>query len=349
MKKNLSIQALRAIAFLLVFLGHANMIPRGYASFGVSIFIVLSGFLMAMSYSEKKCEIGFSSQIKFSKAHIKKLYPLHIVCMVGMLLFCDFSMINILKCALNIFLVQAWFPSIAISQSLNGVAWYLSTCTFLYFMFPILWKKIKLIKIRKSIFVFFLVYVTMIALRVATVNITVLDETFSDWFYYVCPFYRLGDFLIGVIVGNICLKIPHCNFGKSIYTFMEAIAFSLLTIIGYLQTIVVKNMFFKIFFTSTLIDLPLSVLLVILFWENKGRICNFLNNRVLIVIGNYSGVLFLTHYVSLAWGRYLMNKFFDISSYYIIAIISIVFSFILGIIYLKIQQNYPNLRKLKIK
>lgn len=67
MKKNLSIQALRAIAFLLVFLGHANMIPRGYASFGVSIFIVLSGFLMAMSYSEKNVKSDLVHKLNFQK------------------------------------------------------------------------------------------------------------------------------------------------------------------------------------------------------------------------------------------------------------------------------------------
>ena len=41
-----------------MFLGHARIIPSGYSAFGVSIFVVLSGFLLANSYNI--CYILFS-------------------------------------------------------------------------------------------------------------------------------------------------------------------------------------------------------------------------------------------------------------------------------------------------
>lgn len=49
-----SIQSLRAIAFLAVFMSHSRLFGLGFlGAWGVSIFFVLSGFLMVYSYYPK--------------------------------------------------------------------------------------------------------------------------------------------------------------------------------------------------------------------------------------------------------------------------------------------------------
>ena len=54
-----SLQILRAIAFLEIFLGHCG-ITFFTGAFGVSIFIVLSGFCMALNYLPKADKISLS-------------------------------------------------------------------------------------------------------------------------------------------------------------------------------------------------------------------------------------------------------------------------------------------------
>ena len=73
-KKRLAgIQTLRAIAFLEIFLGHCG-IQWCAASFGVSIFMILSGFCMAINYLPKADRLNLSpvSCVKFAFDKIKK-------------------------------------------------------------------------------------------------------------------------------------------------------------------------------------------------------------------------------------------------------------------------------------
>lgn len=50
-----SIQGLRAIAFIFIFLSHAEIIAAGPA--GVSIFLVLSGFCLSYAYMDRPVEL----------------------------------------------------------------------------------------------------------------------------------------------------------------------------------------------------------------------------------------------------------------------------------------------------
>lgn len=89
-QKSNQIQALRGIAFLGVFLSHTGLKWFGATGhWGVSIFLVLSGFLMFVSYSgNNRIErISIWNNIAFSWGKSKKLYPLHICTMVAMMLF----------------------------------------------------------------------------------------------------------------------------------------------------------------------------------------------------------------------------------------------------------------------
>ena len=64
-----SIQALRALAFLGIFLSHARA-PVSWAQLGVSVFFVLSGCLMTCNYYDKEMEISIKKNSIFA---IKKL------------------------------------------------------------------------------------------------------------------------------------------------------------------------------------------------------------------------------------------------------------------------------------
>ena len=141
-----SLQALRAFAFLGIFFSHADFFVS-WPGLGVSVFYVMSGFLMTYRYEKTDVSATLKSNFLFSINKIKKLYPLHIITMCCAIVLSVASIIHsglkiksiiglFLKIFLNVTLLQTWIPSSSINTSLNGVAWYLSVTLFLYFLFP---------------------------------------------------------------------------------------------------------------------------------------------------------------------------------------------------------------------
>ena len=80
-----SLQGLRACGLLSIFFSHS---VEGYASFGaagVSIFLILSGFLLAYGYLQRDTALrqpSLANNLRFAVQKIKKLYPLHLVTML---------------------------------------------------------------------------------------------------------------------------------------------------------------------------------------------------------------------------------------------------------------------------
>lgn len=71
-KKIPSLQGVRAMAFLSIFLFHITVVGR-WGPYGVSIFLVLSGFLMSYHYGSK-CERlprGIVSRLRYAYQKIK--------------------------------------------------------------------------------------------------------------------------------------------------------------------------------------------------------------------------------------------------------------------------------------
>ena len=111
-----AIQGLRAIAFICIFLHHSGIEkycgPLG--PFGVSIFIILSGFLMGAKHISNDTKLSFSPLFAIRK--IVKLYPLHIITMVMCIVylmvtsqFIDNTKLA-LQTVLHTFLIQIWSP-----------------------------------------------------------------------------------------------------------------------------------------------------------------------------------------------------------------------------------------------
>lgn len=73
-----SIQGLRAVAYIAIFISHTGTGDYGcLGAWGVSVFLVMSGFLMMMSYLKKDNIPKFG--LGFAWGKVKKLYPLHVV------------------------------------------------------------------------------------------------------------------------------------------------------------------------------------------------------------------------------------------------------------------------------
>lgn len=148
-----SLTAIRGIAALIVVLFHihetfpeqqlflVSLFRNG--SFGVDLFFVLSGFIMAHVYMVEPRHGGFAAfAIRFLKARLARIYPLHLATLLataGLVLalpgFAErypkyFGTESFL---LNLLLVQNWG---LIGPSWNMVSWSISAEWFMYLAFP---------------------------------------------------------------------------------------------------------------------------------------------------------------------------------------------------------------------
>ena len=76
-----ALQGLRTVAFFAIFLSHSRIGQLGcLGAWGVSVFFVLSGFLMLYSYYPREETPAFG--LRFAWRKIRTLYPLHLITML---------------------------------------------------------------------------------------------------------------------------------------------------------------------------------------------------------------------------------------------------------------------------
>jgi peptidoglycan/LPS O-acetylase OafA/YrhL len=147
-----AVTGLRVIAALIVFLSHARVLPifenravqEGYtrifentATFAMSCFVVLSGFVLTWS-----TRVGETAR-RFYRRRIFKMFPNHVVVYAAILglLIAGGASLSVLPALANLFLVQAWVPDLSLSvlfNAVNGPTASLSVEWLLCLAFPLL-------------------------------------------------------------------------------------------------------------------------------------------------------------------------------------------------------------------
>lgn len=324
-KKIKSLQAVRFIAFIIIFLVHTDAINGSFGGVGVSIFLVLSGFVMTYAYWEKEMNYSIKGAIQFSINKIKKLYPLHIVTMLGVLLLMVPNVIKNATCSsvmklvnqvlANVLLLKAFIPREDIYFSLNGVSWYLSVCLFVYIIFPLIQNKIRDTSIDQAIKNICMLYVIQIAI---VASVFIISDVYKfnmeiiSGVTYVSPIFRSIDFLAGVNLCVVFKKNVH-NLNAKVYTVWESILVvaTILSSIIYLciQSATNKSLLENIISRSAVMFLPISIAIVYLFAINKGLITKMMANRFFIYIGNISAYTFLIHTVVIRYLDAIVSHF----------------------------------------
>ena len=218
-----SLQALRAVAFGAIFLHHCGLKFGG--GWGVSVFLILSGFLMVYNHQGDSLDIferGMIQKIKgvmmFSWNKIRKLYPLHIAMSIIAIPFMVNSLVKLdgyisydragFLCLANLLLVQSWFPPEWIRYSMNNLSWYLCVCVLLYSVFPFLRALVNGKDERDCISIIGVLYIVQVLLG-QIINGVLIYAGFEfdivQGLTYNFPVFRLFDFVIGCFLGRLFL------------------------------------------------------------------------------------------------------------------------------------------------
>lgn len=221
-----SLTSFRFLAALAIVLFHANTnfpLFRGeYLNVaclhGVSLFFVLSGFILTTVYFEA----DFSQRrhwVSFLRKRIGRIWPLHVSALIFQAVAVPTSVVLLTFGYLpvllgNIALLHAWLPSKSTPFYLNPPSWSVSTEWFFYLVFPLL-----LVGLRRSIWIpiafaiLSLGTVTLISnlnLAVASVGGVSLEDML-----YKNPLARIPEFVAGMVTavafrrGKANIKCPY--------------------------------------------------------------------------------------------------------------------------------------------
>lgn len=307
-EKILSLQALRGLAFLGIFFVHTRA-PVSWATLGVSTFFVLSGCLLYYRNGKQELPCSLKKNMLFARKKMKKLYPLHIATMcltVIMYLIIwkhnGFTMKDVAymlaAIGLNITLLQSWVPYNPMNVSLNGVAWFLSSAMFLYFMFPYIRRWMKK-RTNTQLLISYLLFLSG-ELLVCIVMTYILgsESPVYKWLTYCFPVFRLSDFFAGCCLGKCWAETgerENVSFAKA--SVCEILVFLITTGVHLWSAQMYPDLLSQAANNGTTLFQPFAVMWVWLFIHKRGILTKILTNRFTVFLGDISPHTFLIHFV----------------------------------------------------
>jgi len=178
-----------------------------FGAVGVTLFFVLSGFVLTMSYGQKT-ELDYHFYVR----RFARIYPVYLFSLLSTLPI--FLILPVgeqlqtfqfwLVLLLDIFLIQSYFYPVAMLWH-GGASWSLSVEVFFYATFPFFLKMVK----RLSTFKLYLWIVVFTILSIIPGLIAIaFPSEFIARHVYTNPFSRLPEFVVGMLFGMLCLQKP---------------------------------------------------------------------------------------------------------------------------------------------
>ena len=328
-KRITAFQGLRGYAILMIFISHCNYILNDYdkncfthlGGLGVSIFVMLSGHLLAFQNHETNSLFS----IDRIKRSLKKFYPLHIVTLVISLPLCIGVFLHgdavkqIIKLMLNAFFVQAWIPSSGVYFSFNAVSWYLSLTMFFVIVGPITLKMIK--RIDRKVVPFVLSAILLFEFAWAFIF---QNKPFAHWIIYILPAVRYIDYL----AGGALLKVVSSYKSKPNVPFIAVISFGIAALLMIIFTFLSLNSNSEYFSVAAWFIPSILIIAATALGDEASKIISVVfSNRIIQHIGNISFEIFLIHQLVIRYLTIIFDKAFDyhgVFIYVIALVISII-------------------------
>ena len=349
-----SFVGLRSIFALAIFVHHLDILKdmnipsfdklysflyEGYI--GVNFFFILSGFLVTYGY-ERRIKENKVSESQFIFYRFARLWPLHIVTLIfSSFVYGTFGAWFSQSFWVNIFMLQSFIPVSGAAFSFNGLAWCISVEMFFYIVFCAL---IYLSRNKKILLLLILMGSSALTIH--------YSEQFNNisWLIYINPFFRLMDFVAGMILCDI-----YSNFkfvvSKAAINICEFLAMALLVVCMTLG--VCYNVSWLVRYDLYYL-IPISILILVFGVGSRldgggGILSAALSSGMLQYLGNISFEFYLVHQMIL----YLLKEkmFLYINSLKAVGIYSLL-AFSLSVIVASVlhyfigEPTYKKMRKM---
>lgn len=318
-----ALTGLRAVAALLVVLFHykylvpglaqsadagARIVQAGYV--GVSLFFVLSGFILAYTYLDPDGRMR-GSLSDFWFARFARIYPVYFVALlIALPIFLDITLIHPvgvmkLKDTLRTafvtpLLLQGWTPKRA--WLWNGPGWSLSAEAFFYLLFPVFGVAIAK-KSIKWIIAIALVAFGCILLPQLVYGATrpegltrINASTYGPWvaFLKFSPLIHLPQFVLGIATGVLFLRRREKD-SRS----MRMAWLATLSVAGSVVVLALSHRIPYLLLQGGLLA-PLFAVVIYSLACGRGVIAAILSNTISMRLGEASYALYLVH-MPLSW------------------------------------------------
>ena len=256
----------------------------GRGSFAVSLFFVLSGFILAYTYATPDSTLRGTAGA-FYRARFARIYPVYLTGLLLALATPDPFYPNTpraLALLPTLALVQSWLPSLV--QAINGPGWSLSAEAFFYALFPLLLRTCLRMGTRQRIGLIAVLWLgsALVQHQAALVG---AGETLD-----ILPLARLPEFLIGILACGIWSARRRHEWGARRCDLVAVSSIgSALLVLGY-----APDAWNQVLLTGGLA--PLWALLLYALATGRGTITRTLGCRPLATLGAASYSLYILHW-----------------------------------------------------
>ena len=316
-----SLTGLRVVAMMTIFCSHLSYLAEtpfhGFYSlissgrFGVNFFLVLSGFVLALGYSDKLHAYSISQDVRFVKRRISKIYIPYLLTMILAIPLYIYNEtltegsldvpLLIRRLVINIGLVQSAIPFLKYSASINEVSWFISTIFIIYLFTPGILrlnnkaaKHCTLLKLAFQIFAVLAFYCGVYMVIRQIEYISFADRGLS--IIYRSPLIRLVPFLLGIVAYNI-----DCFLGD--FQIKNASFVELLSIAVFFLWWMTAGKTGLPTLVTECVDMLLSMLIILVFtFSKEGIVSGLLSKDKMLTLGKISLEFYLIHYLVINYG-----------------------------------------------
>lgn len=294
-----TLQSLRFIFFVMIFMSHFEYDGRpafdAGGDCGVSFFFILSGFVLSSAYGNKVSSDGFRYR-QFMARRVKKLYPLHLLCLLAFVVINIRSMDagTLVRLLPNLLLVQSWIPSAGFYFSANAVSWFLSDILLCYSVFPVVFRVVRRMTPAA------LTGAWAAVLAAYAVLLCNIPDAMTNAIVYVFPPVRTVDFAIGVTLWRVAVWLKK----RRIAVFESRLTATAaeLAVFAALAMTLAAHPYVNLQIRTACLFWPVNVAIILLFACERqgGEVAWLLRRKPLIWLGNISFPLFMVHQMAIS-------------------------------------------------
>lgn len=316
-----ALEGLRALGTIGIFLFHSGFLFQG--TFPVTLFFMLSGFLLYYRKAGRSGDVTFASWIKgYVWKKWRKFYPLHLITfLIAVALVLRKSIWTrelTVSGLLQLLLIHPFFPKYALSH--NGLSWFLAVTMFLYVIAFFLLKLIDNVHKTKGCIAFTLGIIVLLSL---------LSRKGISLYLYTNPLYRILDFWLGMLIAKAYLgrvaEVKNATKTEFLLVVIFFVQYALSLLIGETPG-----------YYSVLFAVALYVFAI-----GEGVVSKIISGKVFRIIAYYSFEFYMIHELAL---RIFRRVFPDETMPYllrctIIAIPALVVSAVFTLVYKQITEK----------
>ena len=319
---------IRFIAAIFIFTVHVALPTQGLevasavqvaGHEGMTIFFVLSGFILAWNYDRVFGErITLPGLRTYYVARIARIYPLYLAALLIAVLTVSSggAVLRVLASGefwLHAGALQTWSPDLSVAYGLNGPGWSIGVEFFLYALFPLLIIPFRRIRHRSGALiavavgsVIVLALVTAAFVLAGLADLPSTDPASAHRWLYRTPLARVPDFVLGIAVAYLAIHQPPpsaARWGRTAQVVGTAAALGFMAI---------PPLASSVWSLDVAHMLPFALVLIGLMWAPHTVLARALGSRAMVFLGECSFAFYLLHQTLIrlvgqpgdGWGSY---------------------------------------------